>query len=119
MSDIREKFGLGYLTENPGPTSEQIQGEPDSTDAASLVDTAALTFGGHVLVALKASKDKNQESLTLNELVDAMNMKRDTLGLITDRLEKLQLVGIEREKYGNHRIRLTEAGENFLKESLG
>ncbi|HEY3027375.1 MAG TPA: hypothetical protein VGJ55_14590 [Pyrinomonadaceae bacterium] len=119
MSSIREKFGLGYLTENQEPTGQQLEGDPDSADAESLVNTAALAFGGQVLLALKSSKDKNQESLTLNELVDVMNIKRDTLGLIADRLEKLQLVGIEREKYGNHRIRLTEAGENFLKVSLG
>lgn len=119
MSDIREKFGLGYLTEEPQTTSEQLQGDPDSDEAKSLVDTAALAFGGQVLLALKTAKDNNQESRTLNELVDSMNIKRDTLGLIADRLEKLQLVRIERERYGNHTIRMTEAGENFLKVSLG
>lgn len=110
-ADIREKFGLDYLTDSNIPTAAATAETPD---AEELVEKAAITFGRQILRELKKAKNAGQSSISLNELVDKFNVERDTLSLVVDRLEKLRLVNIEREKYGNHGVRLTSTGEEFL-----
>jgi len=113
--DIREKFGLDYLT---GPSSETSATGTATAEAANveeLIDRAAISFGKRILQELQTSKGSGQESLKLNELVDKTDVDRDTLSLVVERLGKLGLVELEREKYGNHGVRLTPMGESFLR----
>lgn len=113
-ADIREKFGLDYLTGPSTETSASGTALAEAPNAEQLLDRAAITYGRQILQELKASKESGQGLLTLNQLVDKTNVERDTLSLVVDRLGKLGLCEIERDKYGNHGVRLTAMGDSFL-----
>jgi predicted transcriptional regulator len=114
--NIREKFGLGYLTGKPTRSAvEDSQQEVGQARAADThVERATATLGREVLLKLKTLKDTGCDPAELNRLVDAVNIDRDTLGMVVERLAELRLVEISRERYGNHSIKLTQTGEDSL-----
>jgi predicted transcriptional regulator len=109
-SNIREKFGLDYLTsESPAVESPTRRSGP--TDPAAEKTLAA--FGNPILSKLDGAADKQAR---LFDLVDQTGLKIETLLNITDKLSELGLVHIvEMDKYGNHRVQLTPAGAEILR----
>ena len=110
------KFGLDYLikkerkraVEQP-PQAEQAQSRP-----TGYVEGVTASLGREILLKLKTLKDTGCDACQLNDLVDALNVDRDTLGLVVGRMADLGMLEVERDKYGNHSVRLTHTGEESL-----
>jgi hypothetical protein len=110
---MTNKFGLDYLINKNKEVEPQARQAQVGADA-EYVERATASLGGIILMELKKRKDAGADSVKLFELVDALNVDRDTLGLVVGRLESLSLVSVEPEKYGNHSVRLTKTGEDSL-----
>jgi predicted transcriptional regulator len=110
-SSIREKFGTDYLS---GGSSDQAT-LPTSSPSGQVdpVEQAMAAYGGQILAALDKSA---QKSARLHDLIDQINLPFETALGVTDRLCQLALVSIlQRDKYGNHEIKITPAGSEFLR----
>lgn len=110
------KFGLDYLIKKDSIRSaeQRLQAEQVRSRAAEDVERATASLGRAILSKLKTLKDEGHNVYKLNDLVDAVNIDRDTLAPVVERMAELRLLDVEREKYGNHSVRLTKTGEETL-----
>ena len=106
------KFGLDYLIKKR--TIEPSQAQQTQSQASEHVERATASLGREILSKLKTLKDTGCDGCKLNDMVDALNVDRETLSLVVGRMADLRLLEVEREKYGNHLIRLTSTGEESL-----
>jgi hypothetical protein len=105
-SSIREKFGTDYL----GVSSSGVSSGGE--DPVS-VDRAVAAFGSVILSTLQRSRDRSGR---IYDLVDETGLKLETLLGVTGKLASLGLIEVaQSDKYGNHRIRITQLGEDSLK----
>jgi hypothetical protein len=108
-SNIREKFGLYYLISESAPSSSSSS-RARFTDPATERTLAA--FGNRILSQLDGMPSKQAR---LFELVDQTGLKMETLLKTTDKLNQLGLVQmLENDKYGNHRVQLTQVGSELI-----
>lgn len=123
---MSDKFGLDYLikrnktkgggdAESRSAVAEARQ-EPTEVESEVTADIARATIsiGNKVLLVLKQRKQPGNPTTSIKELVDEMGVDWETLNVVCKRLEQLNLLEIEPDKYGDHALRLTKAGEQFV-----
>ena len=108
-SAIRDKFGIDYLfDDNSRPEAST------SSPADAFIERALVGSGTRILTTLRESPDKTG---SMHLLVDRTGLKMETLIGVVDRMIRSDLVQIvQQDKYGNHTLRITPAGEETLKQ---
>lgn len=109
------KFGLDYLFYKPPQVQ---QAEQSQNRSAEQVEPSTALLRRNIASILKTLKDKGQDECTLNDMVDALSVNRDILGLAVGRMAELGLLRVVPEKYGNHSVHLTNAGEEYLNDPV-
>lgn len=110
--DIRQQFGLDYLIKGGSRKEESTSQQSVESQSEKEIQTVLAAVGGKVLEILKKSPDK---SAHLFDIVEKTDINLPTLFRVVHRLESIGLVQrLEEDKFGNHKIRLTEIGETTL-----
>ena len=105
-TSIREKFGIDYLIPEP-PTQSAVVSPEDPR-----IERALAVYGRRVLELLKQAPDK---TIRVFDLVDDMGVDINTAQAIIERMISTGLLRLdESDKYGNHKITITTAGEQAL-----
>jgi len=119
MSDIKERFGTGWIGTGSGPSTEddrprgnvvQERAEPSyETGTARGANPAFQTLGKQMIRFLREKGEVDN----LYSLADKMKLGPDDLEPVVEWLAKNYYIRVEPDpKFGNHEIRLTgRAGE--------
>ena len=75
------------------------------------VDATRALVGKQILSVLRSAKDKTD---TVYSLVDRLRLDISTVLAICDYLESTGFIIVTRDNYGNHTLRLTDAGEAWM-----
>jgi predicted transcriptional regulator len=130
--DISEKLGLEWLgpgsgtdrssaasqtgsgsSSGSGPSSGPSSGSGPTSGSGSgpQVDATRALVGKQILSVLNESQDKSDR---VYNLVDRLRLDISTMLSVVDYLESTGFIRVERDNYGNHTLRLTEAGSAWI-----
>ncbi len=110
---MSDKFGLDYLikrgrAKGGGDGSVKraaVEAERERADAGSEVTAdiarATISIGNKMLAELKRRKYEGSPTTTIRQLVDEMNVDWETLNVVCKRLEQLNLLEVEPDRYGD------------------
>ncbi len=111
MSDVREdiseKFGVSWLA-GPAPADAP---RPEVATQAATSDATLAIVGKQILGVLKDSPDQTGR---VHEMVDRLKLDISTILSVVDWLEAARFVTLTKEQYGNHTLKLTEAGQAWM-----
>jgi hypothetical protein len=124
--DISEKLGLEWLgpgsgTDRSSTASQTRSGSSSGSGPSSgpssgsgsgpQVDATRALVGKQILSVLNESQDKSDR---VYNLVDRLRLDISTMLSVVDYLESTGFIRVERDNYGNHTLRLTEAGSAWI-----
>lgn len=112
--DLADKFGLEWLGPSSGGTSAASEGPrlPDIIIPGRVAhDAAHVIVGKQILGVLKNAPDKSE---SVYNLVDRLQLDIQTILSAVDYLESTAFITVTRDSYGNHELKLTEAGEAWI-----
>jgi|GEM_PF-2520057 hypothetical protein len=112
--DLADKFGLDWL----GPSNRAASVPSNAPNipadvprAKTPADAAHIIIGKQILGVLKNSPDKTD---AVYGLVDRLQIDIQTVLSAVDYLERTGFITVTKDNYGNHKLKLTDAGEAWL-----